>query len=128
MKGISSIIASILLLIITIGLAGTAYLFISGLLTGSINKVINVLDVSCNNGKITVILSNDGTANINSVSDIIVTVDGTVETNNFNTFSPSLIPPHSSALNTSAKTFPTNIYHTILVASPSNSVRSTVWC
>jgi len=128
MKGISTIIASILLLVITIGLSGTAYIFISGLLSNQINKAITVLDVSCYSGKITVILSNDGTVNINSLSDIIVTVDGNIETSNFNIFNPNPIPPHSSAINTSSKSFQQNTFHTLVIASTSNSIRTNVWC
>jgi len=130
MKGISSIIASILLLIITIGLAGTAYLFISGMLTGSISKTINVLDISCipvgpNQNKITIILSNVGTMNI-SDSELIVMVDGANRSPDFD-FTPSPIPPHSSAVNTSGSNYTSGV-RTVVVASPSNSVRTTVWC
>ncbi len=130
MKGISTIIASILLLVITIGLAGTAYLFISGMLTGSISKTINILDVSCipvssTQGKITIILSNDGTMNI-SDSELIVMVDGSVKSSDFG-FSPDPIMPHSSAVNTSGSSYNSGV-HTVVVASPSNSIRTTVWC
>jgi flagellin-like protein len=46
-KGISEIIATILMLMITIGLAGTAFIYISGFLKGTTEKRIALLDVSC---------------------------------------------------------------------------------
>jgi hypothetical protein len=132
MKGISTIIASILLLIITIGLAGTAYVFISGLLTSSISKTISVLDVSCNpftstKANITIILANDGTVNITD-SELIVMIDGTVKSPQF-TFNPDPIPARSTAVATSSDTYDMGKIHTVLVASPSNSFRApSVWC
>jgi len=129
MKGISSIIASILLLIITIGLAGTAYLFISGMLTGIISKTISVLDASCipfssTQGNITIILANEGTTNITD-SDLVFMVDNQIKNDKFY-FSP--IPPHSSGVNTSTDGYSLGTYHTLVVASPSNSIRTNVWC
>ncbi|MDI6826126.1 MAG: hypothetical protein QMD36_02945 [Candidatus Aenigmarchaeota archaeon] len=129
-KGISTIIAAIILLVITIGLAATAYVFISGLLTSFYSKTINILDVSCNpsgipnQANITIILSNDGTVNITD-SELTVIVDGSIKSDRF-TF--STIPPHSTAVATSSDTYEMNKVHTVLVSSPSNSVRSTVWC
>ncbi|MCX6821431.1 MAG: hypothetical protein NTW30_01500 [Candidatus Aenigmarchaeota archaeon] len=132
MKGISTIIASILLLIITIGLAGTAYIFISNLLTGSISKTISVLDVSCyplpsdnTRSNITIILTNDGTVNI-ADSDLIVMVDGVVKSQQFDFGAP--IYPHSTAVATSKDDYTSNAVHTVSVSSPSNSIRVTRSC
>jgi flagellin-like protein len=132
MKGISTIIASILLLVITIGLAGTAYIFISSLLTTSISKTINVLDMSCtpsgnpNKGNITVILSNDGTVNIKD-SELIVMVDGNVKSDKF-PFNPDPVTPHSTAVATSSDDYGSGV-HTVVVTSPSNSIRGqSVFC
>jgi len=71
MKGISTIIASILLVIITISLAGTAYLFIGGVLTGQTSKIIKLLDAKAH----TIIIQNLGTESISS-DEIRVLVDG----------------------------------------------------
>ena len=46
-KGISEIIATILMLMITIGLAGTAFVYINQALTGRMDKSISVIDASC---------------------------------------------------------------------------------
>jgi len=64
MKGVSAIIATILMLVITIGLAGTAYVYISGMLTGKTAKTISLLDASCTGSNIVIVISNDGTQNI----------------------------------------------------------------
>jgi len=43
-KGVSTIIAAILLLIITISLIGTAYMFITDMLRRKITKTISIMD------------------------------------------------------------------------------------
>ena len=59
-KGISTIIAIILLVIITISLVGTVYMFFSGLLLSSIQG-IKIESISCNvNGNINIIIRNIG--------------------------------------------------------------------
>jgi|GEM_PF-6717777 len=63
-KGIATIIATVLLLMITIALAGTGYLFVSGMLTGRTSKTISLLDASCSGAAITIVVSNDGTSSI----------------------------------------------------------------
>jgi flagellin-like protein len=129
-KGISTIIASIILLVITIGLAGTAYVFISNMLTSHFSKVINVIEVDCipspnnNRANITIILSNDGTMNITD-SQLLVTVDGVVKSGSFDF---GTIVPRTTNVSTSIDDYPMNKVHTVVVGSPSNSVRTEVWC
>ncbi len=68
MKGISTIIATILMLMITIALAGTAYLFISGSLTQNIQG-IEVVDEFCQGGTTAVLtFRNAGTNAITYVN------------------------------------------------------------
>jgi len=71
MKGISTIIATIIFVIITIGLVSTAYLFIGGIITGMTSKVISIIDVKANR----IIIRNDGTDTIPS-GDIKIFVNG----------------------------------------------------
>jgi len=71
MKGISTIIAIILLLIIVIALIGSAYLFIFGFLTVRTSKTINLLDAE----SYWVIIQNVGTDRIAS-DDIRIFVNG----------------------------------------------------
>ena len=65
MKGVSAIIATILMLVITIALAGLAYSYMSGILT-SRTAVVLTIDASatqCSGDMITVFVRNDGTTN-----------------------------------------------------------------
>jgi len=125
-KGIAAIIATILLLMITIALAGTAYLFVSGMLTGRTSKTISLLDASCNGTAITIVISNDGTTTVTD-SELKVYIDNAHKSTEFS-FQPSSIPPHSTAVATDATTGYSSGTHTVLVVSPSNSVRQTVYC
>jgi len=71
MKGISTIIATILFVIITISLVAVAYLFIVGLLTRSISKTISLVHAK----GYMAIIRNDGT-DIIKTNDIKVIVNG----------------------------------------------------
>ena len=64
MKGISAVIAIILMLVITIALAGSAYMFISGIFTARTGKAISIVDAYCVDGTATITIRNDGTQNI----------------------------------------------------------------
>jgi len=66
MKGISTIIAAIILVVITIGLIATAYLYFAGIV--SVGPVVSIGSAYCNYDKdlnkhnVTVTLRNDGTS------------------------------------------------------------------
>lgn len=79
MKGVSAIIATILMLIITIGLAGTAYMYISGVLTTRTAVTLSVSDAVCSGtaagDTIDVVTVNDGT-NTATAGTITITVNG----------------------------------------------------
>jgi len=67
MKGISTVIATILMLMITIALAGTAYLYISGVFTQQ-TQGLEIVDAFCVGGKDAVItIRNVGTTDISFV-------------------------------------------------------------
>ena len=70
MKGISSVIATLLLVVITIGLAGTAYFFVSNLAERSTSSNFQVLDISGNQ----IIISNLGTKPITQ-NDLKIVID-----------------------------------------------------
>lgn len=68
MKGISTVIATILMLMITIGLAGTAYLYISGAFTQQ-TQGLEVVDEFCQGGTTaTITLKNSGTNAVNYIN------------------------------------------------------------
>jgi flagellin-like protein len=115
MKGISTIIATIILVVIAISLVGTAYLFVSGLLTGQTSKNIKLMEAS---GHI-VIIQNIGTQNI-TPSDIRVLVNGEPR----DTINPQTIKPGDAA---ALKFIPPNfgnevISANVIVVGPSNSL------
>jgi flagellin-like protein len=127
-KGISAIIATILLLLITIALAGTAYMFVSGMLGSRTTKSITVLSATCadegdGTNEITLVVSNDGTQDI-AANGITVVVDGAIDST-LNGF--GAIGPHTSAVDTSDSDYASE-YHKVIVSGPSNSVEADVYC
>jgi flagellin-like protein len=81
MKGVSAVIATILMLMITIALSGTAYLYISGFF-GSKTGVVLSLDPSsrCTSSAFTVVLRNDGTSVASNIQIDIKLPDSTTLT------------------------------------------------
>jgi flagellin-like protein len=68
MKGISTIIATILMLMITIALAGTAYMYINGVFSSRTAVVLSIdSSTICNATNIIAAVKNDGT----SISGVI---------------------------------------------------------
>ncbi len=65
MKGISTVIATILMLMITLALAGTAYLYISGSFTQQIQG-LELVDSFCTGTSVTIVLRNVGTDTISA--------------------------------------------------------------
>jgi len=87
MKGISTVIATILMLLITIALAGTAYLYINGIFSSRTSVVLS-LDgqstfcagtVSGVPGNITVYVKNDGTTVAGTVNVDMTYPNGTIQ-------------------------------------------------
>jgi len=68
MKGISDIVAMILLLVITIAIAGLAYAFISGIVSSRTAVAISVASGVCYRDKWIFQLRNDGTAPSGSIT------------------------------------------------------------
>ncbi len=99
MKGISEIIATILMLMITIGLAGTAYLFISAVFSRGMQG-IEIVDAFCikeTTGKdnSTIVVRNLGTTSIDK-SSISVVQTSPVSTTEVR-WTPDTITPGSVA-------------------------------
>ena len=74
MKAISNVIASLLMLIITIALAGLAYAYITGVFTSRISYTFSLLGGEMIAGYPVITLSNDGTNTITTINSI--TIDG----------------------------------------------------
>lgn len=126
-KGVSAIIATVLLLMITIALAGTAYIYMTGMIGGKTSKTISILDGSCSSNIISVVLSNDGTETIDGTEgtgDIKIYVNN-IPDNTFS-FTPVNIAPHSTGVVTDING--NAGANTVLVVSPSNAIRQVVYC
>ena len=67
MKGVSTVVATILMLMITIALAGMAYMYISGMFTTQ-TQGIEVVDAYCTAGTVTMVIRNIGTVAITSLT------------------------------------------------------------
>jgi len=67
MKGISTVIATILMLVITIALAGTAIMYMRGTFTTQ-TQGIQVIDAYCSGSTVYAIVKNMGTLNVSSIS------------------------------------------------------------
>jgi flagellin-like protein len=63
MKGVSAVIATILMLMITIAMAGVAYMYISGIFTSKTGTIVEIDEsaTSCAGTSITVYVRNTGT-------------------------------------------------------------------
>jgi FlaG/FlaF family flagellin (archaellin) len=121
LKGIATIIATILLLIITISLVGTAYMFISGMLTSKIAKPISVLGSSCNSSRyITLVVSNDGTETIKE-REIKIYIGSEFK----GYFNKSIEPKDT---NVTSDLLGDSDSNDVKLISPSNEVNIPVWC
>ncbi|PIV68968.1 MAG: hypothetical protein COS07_02365, partial [Candidatus Aenigmarchaeota archaeon CG01_land_8_20_14_3_00_37_9] len=111
MKGISGIIATILLVLIAISLVGVAYVFFSGMIGGRTSKPISIAASDGN----TVVISNDGTEAISS-GEIKIFVNGQEAT----ILNPQAIESHKTATLEFIPIENGNV--NVKVISPSNAV------
>ena len=92
MKGVSTVIATLLMLVITIALAGMAYVYISGFFTTQ-TQGIEVVDAYCVGNSVTITIKNIGTRNITQNSITLRRISPTINTTNF----PSTdLPPQNT--------------------------------
>ena len=129
-KGVSGIIATILLVMITIGLVGTAYVYFSGMVGGKTGKTISI-ETSCNGTAITLVVTNDGTVNVQD-DDLSILVDNADRKSSF--LEPGgdadySINPHESIVlvDGTADRYSSGNSYTVLVTSV-NSARQVVTC
>ena len=121
MKGISTIIATLLMLVITIGLAGMAYSYISGVFTAR-TRTIELIDAFC--------VGTTGSAIIrNSGSDIIRSGEQTIEDVDAACSKPDtrdLLPGKSERYDFT--NCGTGRYHSYRLIGPSNAVEIRFRC
>jgi len=132
MKGISAVIATILMLMITIALAGLAYMYISGVFTQRTGVVIEIDETatSCvaTTNAMTIYVRNTGTIATNTAQ---LTISGT------NSQGAALVGGAcgNDALNAGSGAIPCDLAvtgtdgtNTIVISGPTNTVRGTVYC
>ncbi len=141
MKGISEIIATILILLIVVGLAGTAYTYISSSLTSRTTKQIDVLDVSCSSQstpqQVYITIKNlDPKLSINTSVDSL-TVRGqsapiqTVTWNSTSPGSPAIIGSNGGVVTANFTPSPAvtaGSSYNVRIVGPSNAVEKSAVC
>jgi len=129
MRGISDVIAMLLMLVITIGLVGLAYSYISGVFTARTAVVLTVVPEasSCTSNTITVAVRNDGTTTSGRVTLKITDPNG----NNACTSDPSIdyISPGSqeTAICTRASTQVAG-YYRIVASTSGSTAQGMIYC
>ncbi|MCD6403376.1 MAG: type IV pilin [Candidatus Aenigmarchaeota archaeon] len=122
-KGVSAVIATILLLVITIAMAGLAYVYISGIFTRA-TATITLVDSYCANGEIHVFIENQGQTKINQTTVKIITVDASCT--NPLTLSQDLEP--GKVVELVASGCDSGRQHTFRIITPAGGVPVSVYC
>ncbi len=139
MKGISAVIATILLLMITIAIASTAYMYVTGMIGGKTAKSIAVQHAACDSNRdISIVVKNTGTGSIvNSAGsgDLKILINNGDNTTHFDlngvggTTSYTIASQGNVMLvGDNGGTHYSTGANTILVISPSNSISQVVYC
>jgi flagellin-like protein len=131
MKGVSAVIATILMLMITIAIAGMAYMYISGIFTAKTGVVIEMDETatSCSGTTITVYVRNIGT--ISTTADKIsvsgTMPDGTAISSTACGAGTDNVEAGGAAFACTAVTGGQGS-NSIVVSGPTNTVRGPVYC
>jgi len=135
MKGISAVIATILMLMITIAMAGVAYMYISGIFTQQTGTLVEIDETatSCTTNIITVYVRNPGTTayDMNKITLSGTKSDGTGALGGGGACraAGTVLSAGGGALScTATLTGATQGSNTIVVSGPSNTARGSVHC
>jgi flagellin-like protein len=131
MKGVSAVIATILMLMITIAIAGMAYMYISGIFTAKTGVVIEMDETatSCTGTTITVYVRNIGT--ITTTADK-VSVSGTMPDGS--TIGSTDCGADTDDIEAGGAAFACTTVtggqgsNNIVVSGPTNTIRGPVYC
>jgi len=77
LKGITPIIAILVLLLITVAIAGAAWIYITQYVSQTTNKVLETTSSECSAGGVVVFVRNSGTGTVTFSSDLILSRDVT---------------------------------------------------
>jgi len=123
-KGISGIIAVVLILLITVALAGSVYMYVTGMFSGKTANTISISSISCIDGNMTLVINNDGSKDITS-GDLKILVDNSDTTSSFSGTFP-INPQKNTILIDSTSSYADGDHVVLIVAS--NSIRQNVYC
>ena len=128
-KGISTIIATIIMVVITIGLISVAYLYMSGLIISTTATNIQLSDAYCNTTHIIYLIRNIGTSGITSLTFYMDGAQKT-DTNSGLKCNPDVTTtsPLGPSNSTSCFHNATKGIHQIRVVGPSNAAPGTISC
>ena len=125
MKGVSAVIAIILMLMITIALAGMAYTYMSGVFTAKTAVVLTITDAECKSTGVRVWVRNDGTVSSGAVTVTVTTSAGGTITCTI--AAPGLAPGAESSCPAGSAS-PGQGYRTITATAGSARARGSVYC
>jgi flagellin-like protein len=134
MKGVSAVIATILMLMIVIALAGMAYMYLIGMFTARTSKSIDITYAGCTAGQqpsgyYVSIKSLDTTASINVATDLTARLDGNVVTLGGCTPFSVIGPGNVTNCNiTGVQGGTSGSFHRITVVGPANSADEPANC
>ncbi len=127
MKGISAVIATILMLMITVAMVGLAYMYISGIFTSRTAQSLSLSSIDCAGGDIHVMLKNDGTEDIEE-SDIKIYVDEPGPTETADCGTGTLGAGNTTLCSADLSAESTQGSHTVRIIGPANSITGNVYC
>ena len=122
MKGISAVIATILMLMITVAMVGVAYMYISGMFESK-SQGLEVMDSYCSSGSAGWTVRNNGDVDIAAGQLTIVNVNEACT----NDVAAANIGSASNVQFT-ATVCTTGRYHQYRMIGPSNAVELSVYC
>lgn len=134
MKGISAVIATILMLMITIALAGLAYMYISGIFTQQTGVIIQLdaTATSCSGTTITPYIRNTGTIAVTLDKIMISGTNSTGDSLSGGGVCGADTQTLAAGGGAIACTIPlqaaTQGTNTIIASGPTNTARGTVYC
>ncbi|MEM7822883.1 MAG: archaellin/type IV pilin N-terminal domain-containing protein [Candidatus Aenigmatarchaeota archaeon] len=133
MKGISAVIASIMLLLITIALAGAAYIFFMGYYTTAVSKIFTVSGVQCSgpDNALYLVITNPGTTPIKKSDFIAIRIIKTGEGQIPITINPddfTIEPQKAIEINITSPNITTGSSYSIYIATASRSDEKTIIC
>jgi len=126
-KGISTVVATLLLLIITIGMTSLVAGYLFGYIGRSTSNPITVVSSDCSGGTATVVLRNEGTANI-AAAPAANQISFTVINANCSGLPPGPAITAGSTATVSFTNCTSQRQHTYRAIGPSNTVQITFFC